>query len=373
MSVLQIVATISIFDYEYDANGKPLINERVVISGPLPVPGTNQAPVVNIAPTTITVQTDKNGYWSAPVVPNAGMNPAGTLYAVNSPTKGAYEISVPSAGGPFQASSLATVSPSGSPVAQTFQGAITINGLLTAAGGLTISGFTQGSVLFVGAGAAVSQDNASLFYDATNKRFGIGTATPLSSLHVRPTGVSGSSVEAIRGDNGEAGYAIGSGTDLRLWYASSSKELGRIASVIRSATDGSQSDMVFYTRKTETINERLRLTADGHLVSSGATPTLGALQAGISSQSIIGSDMRFLVTLMTTAAAPAANSSIAIVNFVSVFANIPVVLLTEQSVLGGTVRVMMPGLISTSSITIFNGYGALPNSVTEIINGMVIG
>ncbi len=44
--------------------------------------------------------------------------------------------------------------------------------------GLTLSGMTQGSVLFAGAGGAASQDNAHFFWDAANKRLGIGTAAP---------------------------------------------------------------------------------------------------------------------------------------------------------------------------------------------------
>jgi len=44
--------------------------------------------------------------------------------------------------------------------------------------GATLSGLTQGSVIFSGAGGVVSQDNASLFFNDTNNNLGIGTATP---------------------------------------------------------------------------------------------------------------------------------------------------------------------------------------------------
>lgn len=46
---------------------------------------------------------------------------------------------------------------------------------------------TQGSVVFAGAGGALSQDNASLFFDDTNNRLGIGQAVPQSKLHVEQT------------------------------------------------------------------------------------------------------------------------------------------------------------------------------------------
>lgn len=40
------------------------------------------------------------------------------------------------------------------------------------------SSFTQGSVIFAGALGVLSQDNANLFWDDTNNRLGVGTATP---------------------------------------------------------------------------------------------------------------------------------------------------------------------------------------------------
>ena len=43
--------------------------------------------------------------------------------------------------------------------------------------GATLSGITQGSVLFAGASGVISQDNSNLFWDNTNNRLGIGTTT----------------------------------------------------------------------------------------------------------------------------------------------------------------------------------------------------
>jgi len=53
--------------------------------------------------------------------------------------------------------------------------------------GATISGLTAGSVLFAGTGGILSQDNSNLFWDDTNKRLGIGTASPEASLHIFTT------------------------------------------------------------------------------------------------------------------------------------------------------------------------------------------
>ena len=47
--------------------------------------------------------------------------------------------------------------------------------------GDVVGGGTEGSVLFVGADEKLAEDNANLFWDDTNNRLGIGTATPTVS------------------------------------------------------------------------------------------------------------------------------------------------------------------------------------------------
>jgi len=51
----------------------------------------------------------------------------------------------------------------------------------------TSTAFTAGSVVFAGSGGTYTQDNASLFYDNTNDRLGIGTASPTFKLDVAGT------------------------------------------------------------------------------------------------------------------------------------------------------------------------------------------
>jgi hypothetical protein len=58
-----------------------------------------------------------------------------------------------------------------------------------AIGGTIAGGPTVGSVLFVGTPGVLAQDNANLFWDDTNNRLGLGTATPSVSLDIaRATG-----------------------------------------------------------------------------------------------------------------------------------------------------------------------------------------
>ncbi len=51
----------------------------------------------------------------------------------------------------------------------------------TATGGVA---FTQGSIIFAGASGVLSEDNDNLFWDDTNNRLGIGTATPSKTLDI---------------------------------------------------------------------------------------------------------------------------------------------------------------------------------------------
>jgi hypothetical protein len=63
-----------------------------------------------------------------------------------------------------------------------------VTGVLPVANGGTNAGvFTAGSVVFAGTSGTYTQDNSGLFYDNTNDRLGIGTASPNYKLHIKPT------------------------------------------------------------------------------------------------------------------------------------------------------------------------------------------
>ncbi len=66
-------------------------------------------------------------------------------------------------------------------------GAITGATGITSSGSITFSAFTSGSVPFFGTGGLLSQDNANYFWDDTNNRLGIGTATPAAMLSLYGT------------------------------------------------------------------------------------------------------------------------------------------------------------------------------------------
>lgn len=65
------------------------------------------------------------------------------------------------------------------------EGASATGVLATTNGGTgTATTFTTGSVPFAGASGVYSQDNTKLFWDNTNKRFGVGSASPDAALFV---------------------------------------------------------------------------------------------------------------------------------------------------------------------------------------------
>ena len=59
--------------------------------------------------------------------------------------------------------------------------------LPVANGGTNASTFTAGSVVFAGSSGTYTQDNANLFWDDSNNRLGILTATPNYKLHIKPS------------------------------------------------------------------------------------------------------------------------------------------------------------------------------------------
>ena len=60
--------------------------------------------------------------------------------------------------------------------------------------GDTVTSGTTGSILFVGSGPVLAQDNANLFWDDTNNRLGIGTTSPWAKLSVNNYSSGASSV-----------------------------------------------------------------------------------------------------------------------------------------------------------------------------------
>jgi len=72
-------------------------------------------------------------------------------------------------------------------------------------GSTAIASGTVGRILFEGAGNVV-QESSSLFWDATNARFGVGTSLPSGPLHVVGSATSGFDAILFKGQYSETGY-----------------------------------------------------------------------------------------------------------------------------------------------------------------------
>jgi len=106
---------------------------------------------------------------------------------------------------------------SGGAVYATSTSALTTGTLPVTAGGTGLTSLTAGYIPF-GAGTSAFNNTANLFWDNTNGRLGIGTATPARALEVYSSGA------AIRLNNGTYNWIIGTGsfidgTDSLVFYS----------------------------------------------------------------------------------------------------------------------------------------------------------
>jgi hypothetical protein len=155
-------------------------------------------------------------------------------------------------------------------------GAITLAGTLGVANGGTgtTTAFTAGSVVFAGASGVYSQDNANLFWDNTNDRLGIGTATPSQKLQV-----SGSSTSpiAISINNNDPGLSAGSKLSLAFGGTETGYVLSRFDGADFFNAYGSARGHYFFLGATEAM----RIDAAGNLLVGTTTASYSASGRGL--------------------------------------------------------------------------------------------
>lgn len=142
---------------------------------------------------------------------------------------------------------------------------------------------TSGSVLFAGANGLLSQDNANLFWDNTNKRLGLGTPYPVANVELysatNPTILRIGSVALA--ENIDTGALDFSSANV------AAPVYGRIAMGFYAAGGGTESGyLAFKTINNGTLSERLRITNVGLQVvglpvyANNAAAIAGGLTAG---------------------------------------------------------------------------------------------
>ena len=81
-------------------------------------------------------------------------------------------------------------------------------------------GATAGSVVFLDANGSPIEDNANLFWDDTNNRLGIGTASPGARLSVRALTLTGTVLVVDQGDNSSPQTPTGDAALVTSWISS---------------------------------------------------------------------------------------------------------------------------------------------------------
>jgi hypothetical protein len=163
-------------------------------------------------------------------------------------------------------------------------------GAISIGGG--ISGGTTGSVLFVGSGATIAQDNANIFWDDSNNRLGIGTASPQHSLHISGNMRADGYVELAEiaaPDTPASGYGrLYAKTDGLLYFKNDAGTEYDLTAGGGITGSGTANRMTFWTGASSvSYDDALRwdgttLTIDGYLQMDGGT--LSGASLAINSQ-----------------------------------------------------------------------------------------
>ena len=139
----------------------------------------------------------------------------------------------------------------------TNRGALSSSDWSTFNGKFTLPSLTSGSVLFSN-GTTIAQDNTNFFWDNTNKRLGIGTASPAYALDVLGGfRVGSATIKLAMGESSSNSVFVGSITNHPLKFLVNTNEYARITTtgnvIIGTTTDaGYKLDVNGTTRTTGT-------------------------------------------------------------------------------------------------------------------------
>ena len=109
--------------------------------------------------------------------------------------------------------------------------------LPVANGGTNASAFTAGSVVFAGSSGTYTQNNAGFFWDNTNSRLGIGTASPTITLDVRSPAASGANADVAYFMN-PVNNVLATAATIKIGATSVTTRFAYIQSLISSGVNG---------------------------------------------------------------------------------------------------------------------------------------
>jgi len=127
----------------------------------------------------------------------------------------------------------------------------------------TATAFTAGSVPFAGASGVYSQDNANLFWDNTNKRLGIGTSSPASTLNVSNSANSATSITVTNSNGGASAIA-----NAKFTNGTSTGEFGQLPTAFGGYGVLTADATYIYAGN----NRPLQFSTDNNYIAFGAGP-----------------------------------------------------------------------------------------------------
>ncbi len=144
----------------------------------------------------------------------------------------------------------------------------------TMAIGSPIGSVTAGSILFADSANKLGQSNADFFWDNTNKKLGIGTATPSELLQVLKTANSDTRIQISNLNSGASATSglkfTANGGDALLYMASSGSTIPN-ALVLQNGV-ANAGPIVFNTTN-NVLGEAMRITSYGNVGIGTTTPT----------------------------------------------------------------------------------------------------
>jgi hypothetical protein len=304
------------------------------------------APAGQVVPQEVSTFTLPDGSWSLSLVNNNNITPANTTYTIS--VQGMPDVQIvllDTASHPYMSLVVSGTGATLQPVAQTIAGNLIVSGTLA------VQSLTVGQVVFPIAGGVLSGD-PNLFWDNVNKRLGVGTSAP-SQGGVHISVPSGANTLGLT-DTTPRTWAIGP----------------TVGGVVNPGGLGIFDITVGQTRFGADAfagSGSLRLLAGGHIRSTGPTPTISGVNAGISGTPIVaGNDRCGIITLTTTGAPPGAQAILFTVNFSVAYTQAnPVVFVCWNSFnVAGALTTISAQSVGTTSFQVVSGQSALTANST---------
>lgn len=150
----------------------------------------------------------------------------------------------------------------------------------------TVISGTAGSVLFVGTGPVLAQDNANFFWDNSNKRLGIGTASPDRLLHAEASDAITNAITFAKRishiSSGTVATNFGIGEEIELENASGTNKVVATQTYAYSDAVNATEDVTWTLDliRAGTVTNALTVLSSGALSAASSVTSNGNFTAG---------------------------------------------------------------------------------------------